>query len=90
MSKKVKTWSVPSNLAKNRTPLNVFLFDEIERIGIDGVQKFYGVTEASIYHWARLVCLPRSKQMEMIVKASKGKVSYASMVETFNRAKKKV
>ena len=88
MRKKVKTWAQPSCLAKDRSPLNVFLFDEIGRIGILGVQKFFGVTEASIYHWARNASLPRAPQMELIVKASKGKVSYASMIETFNRKKK--
>jgi len=47
--------------------------------------KKFGVVEATLYHWRRGVSLPRTIQMEMIVKDSKGKVSYAGMIEPHNR-----
>lgn len=57
----------------------------VTELGIDRIKNKFGVTESTINHWARGACLPRSEQMEKIVKLSDGRVSYAEMIETFNR-----
>lgn len=72
-------------MGKNSASLKEFLRGQVSKFGVDQVKNQFGVTESTVNHWARGACLPRPHQMEKIVKLSRGRVSYAEMIETFNR-----
>lgn len=58
----------------------------INEIGVADVAKLLKTDPASVRHWRRGFCLPRSEQMVKINRYSKGKVSYAEMIDTFFKA----
>lgn len=66
--------------------LKEFIRGSVGKIGIDKFKHQFGVTESTVNHWARGVCLPRPNHMVRIVRLSHGKVSYKEMIETFVRA----
>ncbi|GEM_PF-6512205 len=48
----------------------------------------FGCDRTSSHQWARLKNLPSIKKMREIVKESKGRCTYAMMIETFLEANK--
>ena len=90
--RRVRKLTRPRALGRNPSPLKRFLSELIGAQGIAATADLFGVTEASVYHWYRGANLPRPAQMQQVVEMSKGKVSYALIIETFNKAqaKKKV
>ena len=61
----------------------------IEKTGRDKAQKILKASRVTISQWASLHCLPTSKRMVQIVKATRGKVTYREMIEDFANKNKK-
>lgn len=57
------------------------LRDWIDHQGIDQVAKKLKATRATVRHWRRGYCLPKSDQMLKIKKLSRGRLTIDSMVE---------
>jgi hypothetical protein len=73
---------------KKGLTLKEYIRERVAKEGVDNFKKRFDVRESTINHWARGFCLPRAPQMEKIVRMSEGRVSYATMIETFNRKHK--
>ncbi len=61
----------------------------ITRTGAVEVARLMRCERASVYHWARGLCLPRSQQMHRIKTLTKGAVTYDSMIDGFVAKSKK-
>lgn len=70
---------------KDTISLKEFICEMIDKIGIDEFKFKFGVQESTINHWRRGACLPKPEHMETLVKLSKGRVTYQTMIESFNR-----
>ena len=66
--------------------LKEFIIEQVALMGIDDFKHQFDVTESTINHWRRGVCLPRTKQMHLIVKLSKGRVSLVQIFADFQKA----
>lgn len=64
------------------------LQDWINEIGIESVAKLLKVNAASVRHWRRGHCLPRTGQMYLIQRYSKGRVTYEEMINTYHESQK--
>ncbi len=59
------------------------LKDWIARTGAVEVARLMRCERATVYHWKRGLCLPRSWQMYRIKKLTRGAVTYDSMIDGF-------
>ncbi len=62
----------------------------INELGPNTVAKLMKVEPSAVRHWRRGYCLPRSEQMMRIHKFSRGRVTYAEMIESFYRGRAKL
>ncbi len=66
-------------------PLTLKLW--INDMTVRKVANLCGTQESTVRHWRRGYCLPRVEQMALIVKTTKGKLTYSEMIETFLKGK---
>jgi hypothetical protein len=57
----------------------------INEVGVKAVAKLLRVNESAVRHWRRGFCLPKTEQMDLIRKYSKGRVSCDEMIAQFHR-----
>lgn len=55
--------------------------DWIKKTGDEKIAKALGVNITTVGHWRRGHCRPKTNQLQEIKKLSKGRVSYASIIE---------
>ncbi len=82
-----------TNIKQNKPiSLREFIYEQVDKMGIDKFKSQFGVTEGCVNHWRRSMVLPRAEHMALIVKLSGGRVTYEAMIKAFlkkQRAKKK-
>lgn len=66
-----------------QTPLVAFIS---KNGGTIGISKRLGVTRNAVYAWITRKVLPQAITMQRIVKLSKGRVSYDSMIDSYRTA----
>lgn len=59
----------------------------IEKVGVKEVMQILQVDEKTVYQWKTLTNCPKDQTKRKIYKATRGKVSYADMIEPFLKAR---
>lgn len=72
---------------KNVSPKSVTLKEWIDDVGVLEVARLTKVGVTSVRHWRRGFCLPRTEQMYLIMKYSKGTVSANDVIRTHHAPK---
>lgn len=62
----------------------ITLREWIKEQGANNVAKSLKVHCSAVWHWGRGVSLPKSKHLYKIHHLSRGRVSYAEMIETYH------